>query len=167
MRVGTSRRSSWLLGLVLGCGGAGANGGATHEPVGEPVVHEAVVVRSTGSAPAAEGDACEVEVTRVEGAYFNCRVRVSCRGEVLYGLPGAGYNTCRMDGEAIRTAVDPNGTRRDGDPKLSLDLARGEVVVSDRDPDMELVLAIRSGEGPAGLTPEPPPGYGPVPGEPP
>lgn len=147
--------------LVSGpaCGGAGPGGGSTHEPSGDAVVHHAVVVQAVGSVPANEGDDCAVEVTPVRGAYFNCRIRVLCRGEVLYGLPGAGYNTCGMQDGAVRTAQDWNGTRRDGDPKLFLDLGEGRVVVSDRDPDMQLVLAVESRGPPAGISPSPPPGY--------
>lgn len=149
--------------VVVGpaCSGAAPSGGSTHEPSGDAVVHHAVVVQAVGSAPANEGDDCAVEVTPVRGAYFNCRIRVSCRNEVLYGLPGAGYNTCRLEEGAVRTAEDRNGTRRDGDPRMFLDLQEGRVVVSDRDPDMELVLAVESGAPPVGTAASPPPGYGP------
>lgn len=160
-----------LLSLLLiapalaACAGASPDTTPTHEASGEPVVWDAVVARSVGSAAAQVGDDCQVEVTPMQGAYFNCRVRVSCRSEVLYGLPGAGYNTCLMEDGAPRRARDGNGTRRDGDPKMFLDMERGEVVVSDRDPDMELVLAIESNVPPSGARPEPPPGYGPAPDE--
>ena len=156
----------WLViaPVLVACGSASVEVGPTHEPVGEPVVRRAIVVRSIGSAPAEEGDDCSLEVTRVTGDYFNCRIRVSCRGEMLYGLPGAGYNRCRMDGEQVREAQDRSGTRRDGDPKLVLDLDQGQVIVSDRDPDMELVLAVESAR-PHGMGPAVPPGYGSAPAE--
>lgn len=151
----------WLLLTSLafcGCSSGVSEAAVRHDPVGEPVVHRAMVVRSLGSAPAEAGDDCSLEVTRVTGEYFNCRIRVSCHGEVLYGLPGAGYNRCELEGNEVRSAQDRNGTRRDGDPKLHLDLERGRVIVRDRAPDMELVLAVAAAR-PAGLVPEPPPGY--------
>ena len=150
--------------ILVGCGSASVEAGPTHDPIGEPVVRRAVVVRSVGSAPAHVGDDCSLELTRVTGDYFNCRIRVSCRGEVLYGLPGAGYNRCRMEGEDVRAAQDRSGTRRDGDPKMVLDLDQGQVIVSDRDPDMELVLAVESAR-PGGTGPAVPPGYGTAPAE--
>lgn len=153
------RFARWLvLPALVACSSGVPEAAVTHDPVGEPVLHRAIVVRSLGSAPAEEGDDCALEVTRVTGDYFNCRIRVSCRGEVLYGLPGAGYNRCELDGEDVRSARDRSGTRRDGDPKLDLDLAHGRVIVSDRDPDMELVLAVEAAR-PPGMVPEPPPGY--------
>ena len=152
------------LGVALGCS-SGPRAEPTHEAIGEPVIRRAIVVRSLGSTPAEEGDDCQLEVTRVTGDYFNCRIRVSCRGEVLYGLPGAGYNRCRLEDGDVRAARDQSGTRRDGDPKLDLDFDEGRVVVSDRDPDMQLVLAVETSE-PRGIVPEPPPGYSNAPPEP-
>lgn len=89
---------------------------------------------------AREGDACAVEIMRTNGAYLNCRIRVRCSEDVVYGLSGAGYNHCRRDGDRFIFAHDTKGTRQDGDPRMLFDIESGRIFVSDDDPDVEVLV---------------------------
>lgn len=151
-----------LVGGVA-CGGSGTR--VRHEETGAPATYEGTVTRASGSAPAEAGASCRLEVSEVEGPVFNCRVRVLCGAEVLYGLPEAGFNRCRAEQGVMMAARDDGGTRRDGDPKMAFDLEQGRVVISDRDPDMELVIQLSRRGPPSGMVPEAPPGYAPGPGD--
>lgn len=133
-----SRARTWIA-LALW---AGACGPALREVelVGAPVVHRGRVIAARGPTVARVGDTCTVEVTRTDGAYSNCRLRVRCREDLVYGLSGAGYNHCRVEGDELVFAQDADGTRRDGDPRLYFDLRAGRVIVSDDDPDVEVLI---------------------------
>jgi len=78
------------------------------------------------------GEACAVEVTPVTDSSFDCRVVVRCGDRVLYGRDeargGTGYNHC---GPVPSLIVDRDVTDDDGDPRLRVDLASGEVVVEE------------------------------------
>lgn len=128
---------SALAFVLVACGGAPL---PAVEPVGEPVVYRGRVLAARGPTMARNGDACSVEVVRVDNAFVNCRIRVRCSGDLVYGLSGAGYNICRQEGERLVFAHDSNGTRRDGDPRMFFDLATGRVIVSDDDPDVEVLV---------------------------
>jgi hypothetical protein len=63
---------------------------------------------------------------------WNCRARVECGGEVLYGTGASGFARCDSDaGSAVR-ATDPLDSTRDRDPVLDVDLAAGRARVTDR-----------------------------------
>ena len=79
-----------------------------------------------------------VEVRHTDGAVLNCRIRVLCGGDVVYGLADAGYNSCHAEGGRFVFARDRHGTRADGDPRMHFDLDSGRVVVSDDQPDVEV-----------------------------
>ena len=94
----------------------------------DPVVEMARVTRTTGEAPANQGDSCSLQVNPVTSGEFNCRVFVDCPAGRIYGDGEAGYNRCTLeDGQPTR-AID--GAANDGDPILELNLLRKTVVVS-------------------------------------
>lgn len=122
--------------VFAGCGGATP----TVEPVGEPTTYLGRVVAARGPTMAEDGGECRVEVQRADGSYLNCRIRVRCNNDLIYGLSGAGYNNCRREGGRFVFANDHNGTRRDGDPRMFFDLNAGRIVISDDDPDVEVLV---------------------------
>lgn len=102
----------------------------------EPTAHRAQLVDAEG-AVSTNPTSCDVRVLPVESAPFNCLVRVTCDGAILYPneRQDAGYVPCDVqDGRPIR-ALDDGQTDRDGDPLVDLDLAGGTVTVEDYAPD--------------------------------
>lgn len=81
-------------------------------------------------AVAAEGTACAVSISPVEGSgYYDCRVEVRCGDRALYGAtPDTGYVHCG-DREILR---DANFTVRDGDPAMELDFVTDRLVVEEQ-----------------------------------
>ncbi len=159
------RRAASLVVLASLAGCATAPPVVPDQEVGAPRIYRARVIRATGGTPASTGDLCTIRVTHVRGAYFNCRIRIVCGGDLAYGLPDAGYNRCatRDDGRLL-SADDDDGTRADGDPTLHLDLVHGVASIRDRDPDMDLELTVEDAIGTStsgGPTSVPvvPPGY--------
>jgi len=117
--------------------------GAARPPVqsvGEPTVYPGRVVVSRGPTMARGGDLCGVEVSEADGAFLNCRIRIRCSGDLVYGLSGAGFNHCRREGSRFVFAHDHEGTRRDGDPRMFFDLHAGRIIISDDDPDVEVLV---------------------------
>ena len=125
-----------VLWLVVGCGAAVQ----AVEPVGEPTHYRGRGVAARGPTMARDGSTCSVEVQPADGAFLNCRIRVRCDGDLVYGLSGAGFNNCRRDGDLFVFAHDHSGTRRDGDPRMFFDLMAGRVIISDDDPDVEVLV---------------------------
>ena len=125
-----------LLGVLSACGGAMLE----VQPVGEPTVYRGRVIAARGPTMAEHGGQCIVEVQRADGSYLNCRIRVRCNDDLVYGLSGAGFNNCRQEGEQFVFANDHNGTRHDGDPRMFFDLQTGRIVISDDDPDVEVLV---------------------------
>ncbi len=96
---------------------------------------------SSRGLPLARGAACEVRVMPVGDVVYDCVVRVSCGGQVLYPDEGlqAGYTRCRVEaGEAVH-AEDDSST--DGDRELVFDLATRTVTVREHDGDAEVLSA--------------------------
>lgn len=148
LRTMLVRARPFVLALALtGC----AAPLAQVEVIGEPIVYRGKVVTARGPTMARTGDTCTVEVSRADGGYLNCRIRVRCSDDLVYGLSGAGYNNCRRDGDRLVFAHDSNGTRRDGDPRMFFDLESGRVIVSDDDPDVEVLVDLMM--RPEGYTP--------------
>lgn len=81
------------------------------------------------------GSSCDVRVLPVVDATYNCLVRVTCGGVVVYPNQAqtAGYVSCELGGGGPRRAVDGMPTVTDGDPAVALDLDSGRVTVGDRD----------------------------------
>ena len=131
----------WLFVLCsAGCAGAIPE----VEPVGPSVSYVGRVVAARGPTMAETGGDCRIEVRNADGATLNCRIRVRCNGDLIYGLSGAGFNNCRYEGDRIVFAHDHSGTRRDGDPRMFFDLLAGRVIISDDDPDVEVLVDLMS-----------------------
>jgi hypothetical protein len=149
-----------VLALSTSAGGSVACGGAPRAAlrvVGEPRVLEGRVAAARGPVIPREGDACTVEIARMEDAYYNCRIRVECGGDVIYGLADGGYNACYLQGGEPVFARDRSGTRVDGDPRLYFDLPGGRVFVSDDAPDVELEIDLSGLPDEYGASRTPPP----------
>lgn len=131
-------RTTLILGSLLLASCAGAS--RPVEPVGEPTLYRGRVVAARGPTMARDGGRCEVEVQRADGAYLNCRIRIRCNDDLVYGLSGAGFNNCRREGRRFVFANDHAGTRRDGDPRMFFDLHAGRIIISDDDPDVEVLV---------------------------
>lgn len=126
-----------LVLVAVGCGGAAPR---AIRPLGAPQVYEARVAAARGPVYPQPGDDCRIEVRRTDDVYYNCRIRVECGGDVVYGLADGGYNACYERGTSFVFARDRNGTRVDGDPRLYFDVVGGRVFVSDDAPDIELEI---------------------------
>lgn len=139
-----SQRSLARLVRCLACGVAVTGCGAARprpiRELGQPEVYEARVVAARGPLVPQRGDPCTIEVIRTDDPLFNCRIRIVCNGDVVYGLADGGYNACYAQGARFVFARDRNGTRIDGDPRLYFDLVGGRVLISDDAPDVELEL---------------------------
>lgn len=94
------------------------------------------VTSTTGEAPVSAGATCDLSVT-VEPDYpdaipFNCKLRVTCEDQVLYGgAEQGGYAFCHArDGAPVAT-FDSGGSDATGDPILELDLDRHRLRLAD------------------------------------
>ncbi len=96
---------------------------------------QGVVTEAYGPAPVYLGAPCSVTTEPSSGTY-NCRIRVTCNGQMLYGSGSSGYNHCQ-----IRAAIgsmptmeihDRGFSYSDGDPQLDAYLPAGPVSVTDR-----------------------------------
>ncbi len=126
-----------LLTAAPACGGASPR---AIRHLGAPQVYQARVSAARGPVYPQPGDTCTIEVLRTDDPHFNCRIRVECGGDVVYGLADSGYNACYERGNSFVFARDRNGTRIDGDPRLYLDIVGGRVFVADDAPDIELEI---------------------------
>lgn len=133
-----------LAALLASCGAALRE----VQLVGEPTHYRGRVVAARGPTIPRTGDSCTVEVASTDSHVLNCRIRVRCRGDTVYGVGDGGYNDCRVHDERFVFAHDHNGTRGDGDPRMYFDLEAGRVIVSDDDPDVEVLVDLMT--NPAG-----------------
>lgn len=113
-------------------------------PTGQPVPQQhrtGVVAAVSGSAPVSASQDCEIYITPSEsGSSFNCRVRVHCGGSIIYGRDQGstryGYNNCSVlnvaGGSVVIEAHDRGTTPTDGDPRIDLNTAQGEISVIDQ-----------------------------------
>ena len=98
-----------------------------------PFARSARLIAREGAVHAEVGASCDVRVLPIATERYNCLVRVRCGEELFY--PNAsqtgGYVPCEMEeGRPVRVN-DMGHTALDGDPRLRLDLAAGEVTVQD------------------------------------
>lgn len=102
---------------------------------GAPIAVTAAVVRSSGSAPVADGTRCGFAVEqhdRDDGSTW-CRTQIVCAGRVLYGGRNAGYFECTFEAGAdpIVAGADPMTTRDDGDAAMEIDTRQGSLTIRD------------------------------------
>lgn len=100
------------------------------------------------------GAPCVVRVEPTLGRRHNCRVVVRCDDQTIYGAKGNGYTDCEMVQGAPMRAHDKEGTAAEGDPILKMDLATGQVEVSD---DLPGAAAVTIELDPGGRPSEPSP----------
>lgn len=94
-----------------------------------PLVRSGTVIEMSGPSVVAAGEVCTVERIPMNAGPFDCRIEVRCGDQTLYGHdPRTGFVRCGGQ-ELVR---DGNITAFDGDPAMTLDLARGIVTVEDR-----------------------------------
>lgn len=105
----------------------------------------AVPTRTDGDPPAAvlaafrdrrappSESACELTGATVISASYPCRLILRCGGETIYGASSTGYNRCVVHDGEIVSAEDTGTTIENADPRLRLDVARDELVISDDD----------------------------------
>jgi hypothetical protein len=109
----------------------------------DPVSCVGEVIRSDGRSGVAVGDVCSVDLAAETRAGLNCRVTIRCGERTLFGgaRPG-GYADCGVDGARYGSASDERPTSRDGDPAVSVDLAKSHARVTDdvAGYDVEIVL---------------------------
>ena len=130
----------FLVAVVLATGCGGAQAAQSIQQTGATHLYDARVVAARGPLVPQTGDICTIEVLTTDHAFYNCRIRIECSGDVVYGLADSGYNACHVDGARPVFARDRNGTRVDGDPRLYFDVVGGRAYVSDDGPDVELEL---------------------------
>lgn len=136
MRLGASvMAGAALVGSMMLAVGAsrGACHGASRAHAARPLVTSLVrhghVVDTLGPEVVAVGETCTIERMPVEASVYDCRIEVRCGEQTLYGTTfDTGYVRCGGR-EVVR---DGDITARDGDPAMTLDLARGRVVVEER-----------------------------------
>ena len=78
---------------------------------------------------------CDVRVLPVQSGGFNCVMRVTCGGQVVYpdSRERAGYVSCELEGGLPVRASDLSPSMRDGDPTVEFDARTGRVVVTESD----------------------------------
>jgi len=98
-----------------------------------PIELHGSLVEVIGLGAELRGAACTVRIAPRTGR-FNCHIRVACGGKPLYGTDDTGFTDCAIAHRRPMRAHDPRGVAEEGDPKLEMDLGRGEVIVSNDDP---------------------------------
>jgi hypothetical protein len=105
----------------------------------QPLSYRAVATAIEGDAPIGQGAECRVLVAPAYVCGFNCRVRVRCGQELLYGEGAMGYNACRVTqlvgAPPSIEAHDGATTPADGDPRIDLWTSAGRVTVGDEGDD--------------------------------
>jgi serine/threonine-protein kinase len=95
----------------------------------------AVATDVEGDSPMGEGAQCTMAIGFALGCGFNCRLRLTCGQEVIYGARASGYNGCRVTqgtGQLPAIEAHDNGiSPEDGDPRIDLWTAAGRVTVAD------------------------------------
>jgi serine/threonine protein kinase len=74
---------------------------------------------------------CALRLAPARSGQLNCRVRLECGKDVVYGAGSGGYNQCTIATREVTGFVDPNPTPKDGDPELAVDLAAGTATLGD------------------------------------
>lgn len=150
------------LSLALATSAAPACGGSSQvtriQAIGSATEYEGWVTAVRGPSSIRAGERCMMRVQRTDHDWYNCRVRVRCGGELVYGFADSGYMRCtRGTRDAFVAGQDDRDTRSDGDPQVTFDLRERELHVADRDPHLELRVSLVDQLPPPIDVPEPPP----------
>jgi hypothetical protein len=121
--------------------GAPGVGGGSHVPPagGGPQLtlstRPGLVSGTSGAAPVQAGNQCSVEIGPAgSDSVFNCRIRVTCGTQMIYGAGTSGYNHCVIStsaGAQVIEAHDTGVSTADGDPRMDIQTASGLITVSD------------------------------------
>ena len=97
--------------------------------------YRVVASNVTGDAPMGDGAQCTLSIGFALGCGFNCRLRITCGQEVVYGARASGFNRCLVTPTAGAVpsieAHDGAFSSDDGDPRLDLWTSAGRVDVRD------------------------------------
>jgi hypothetical protein len=108
-------------------------------PVLQRLTYRAVATAVEGDAPIGQGAECRVVVAPAFMCSYNCRVRVSCGQDLLYGAGTMGYNSCRIEqtvGAPPSIEVhDAAASPSDGDPRIDLWTNANRAAVGDEGED--------------------------------
>jgi serine/threonine protein kinase len=96
----------------------------------EVALRIARVKSKTGIAPFTT-ETCALRLAPARSGQLNCRVRLWCGNNVVYGAGTSGYDQCTIAAREVTGFVDPNPTPKDGDPELAVDLAAGTATLGD------------------------------------
>lgn len=107
-------------------GMAGAGGGVSGLLGGAPLHLAATVESVVGAAPAAMGEACDIDVLPA-GLGAPCRVDVRCGGRPIYG-GGAPHALCLPGSRGGTTVADVSSA--DGDPMLTVTSESGQATLT-------------------------------------
>ena len=105
--------------------------------------HRGTLVSTSGVAGLSAGALCEVRVLPVTSFSFNCLLRVTCDGVVLYPDEAlqAGYAPCEVESGRVISAVD--NSSRDGDREIDVNTRTHMVNVRETDPEDHALMSAR------------------------
>ena len=105
------------------------------------VYHRGTLVSTSGVAGLSAGATCEVRVLPVTSYAFNCLLRVTCDGVVLYPDDAlqAGYAPCEVEAGRVISAVDDSS--RDGDREIDINTRTRTVNVRETDPEQRALMS--------------------------
>ena len=104
----------------------------------------AVVTHRSGPTPTIPRDGCDVFAhPDPSGESYNCRVLVSCGGDLLYGARNTGYNACTIADQTFDVVNDEGTTAVNADPILHLERAERRMTVADGDASERWELQFR------------------------
>jgi len=105
--------------------------------------HRGTLVSTSGVAGLRPGASCEVRLIPVTSYAFNCLLRVTCDGVVLYPDEAlqAGYAPCEVESGRVISAVDDSS--RDGDREIDVNTRTLMVNVRETDPEERALMSAR------------------------
>jgi len=119
----------------VGRHGIALSNGAHVQTAGSDLRLHAVVTESSGPAPELPAEGCDVFAhASPRSGRNNCRIRVRCGDDLLYGDRNSGFNECAIENGAIVAANDEGTSRDDGDPILLLRRDEGRLLLEDSNP---------------------------------
>jgi hypothetical protein len=128
-----SRRRVRVVGTVVAVGAVALVSFIVWAVNIEEVMLHGTVTRADGQVPVAVGARCRVRIEQEYGPY-NAHVIINCGGARLYGsASGFGVIRCDTEGSVVTRCEDDRGIRFDGDPRLVIDRAAGQVHLDDGD----------------------------------